>query len=70
MVQGWVQIAIFVAIVIALTPVLGGYMARVYGEGKRVFCSSAPSGHSSASSTACSALTRARSKTGSATPAP
>jgi K+-transporting ATPase ATPase A chain len=36
MVEGWVQIAIFVAVVIALTPALGGYMARVYGEGKPV----------------------------------
>jgi potassium-transporting ATPase potassium-binding subunit len=29
-VQGWVQIAIFFAVLTALTPVLGGYMARVY----------------------------------------
>lgn len=33
--QGWVQIAIFVAVLTALTPVIGGYMARVYG-GERV----------------------------------
>jgi potassium-transporting ATPase potassium-binding subunit len=29
-VQGWVQIAIHVAVLTALTPLLGGYMARVY----------------------------------------
>jgi K+-transporting ATPase ATPase A chain len=32
--QGWLQIAIYVAVLIALTPVIGGYMARVFrGEG-------------------------------------
>ena len=36
MVQGWIQIVVFVAVVIALTPVLGGYMARVYEGGKPV----------------------------------
>ena len=34
-VQGWFQIAIYVAVLTALTPVLGGYMARVY-TGERV----------------------------------
>jgi K+-transporting ATPase ATPase A chain len=29
-VQGWVQIAIYLAVLTALTPVLGAYMARVY----------------------------------------
>ena len=29
-VQGWVQIALFVAVLTVLTPLLGGYMARVY----------------------------------------
>jgi K+-transporting ATPase ATPase A chain len=38
MAQGWLQIAVFVAIVIALTPPLGAYMARVY-SGQRVFLS-------------------------------
>jgi potassium-transporting ATPase potassium-binding subunit len=28
--QGWLQIAIFLAVLTALTPLLGGYMARVY----------------------------------------
>ncbi len=33
-VQGWLQIAIYLAVLTALTPLLGGYMARVYrGEG-------------------------------------
>jgi len=36
MVQGWIQIAIFVAVVIALTPLLGSYMARVYEGGQPV----------------------------------
>ncbi|MGA8746563.1 MAG: potassium-transporting ATPase subunit KdpA [Solirubrobacterales bacterium] len=38
MAQGWLQIAIFVAVVIALTKPLGAYMARVY-TGQRVFLS-------------------------------
>ncbi len=34
MAQGWLQIAIFFAVVVACVPLLGGYMARVYtGEG-------------------------------------
>ncbi|MGH3102304.1 MAG: potassium-transporting ATPase subunit KdpA, partial [Thermoleophilia bacterium] len=36
MLQGWLQIAIFLAVLIALTPLLGGYMARLYA-GERVF---------------------------------
>ncbi len=28
--QGWLQIVIFLAVLVALTPLLGGYMARVY----------------------------------------
>ena len=34
--QGWLQLAFFVAVLTALTPLLGGYMARVY-KGERVF---------------------------------
>ena len=34
--QGWLQIAIYVAVLTALTPVIGAYMARVY-RGERVF---------------------------------
>jgi potassium-transporting ATPase potassium-binding subunit len=34
--QGWLQIALFVAVLTALTPLLGGYMARVY-RNERVF---------------------------------
>src|SRR4051794_24580191 len=33
--QGWLQIAVFFAVLTALTPVIGGYMARVFG-GERV----------------------------------
>jgi len=28
--QGWLQIVVFLAVLVALTPLLGGYMARVY----------------------------------------
>jgi K+-transporting ATPase ATPase A chain len=38
MAQGWLQVALFVAVTIALTPPLGAYMARVFG-GQRVFLS-------------------------------
>ena len=34
--QGWLQILIFFAVVVALTPLLGGYMARVYNPGETV----------------------------------
>ena len=34
--QGWLQIAVYVAVLTALTPLLGGYMARVY-RNERVF---------------------------------
>jgi len=34
--QGWLQILIFFAVVIALTPLLGGYMSRVYTPGQTV----------------------------------
>ena len=34
--QGWLQIAFYLAVLTALTPLLGGYMARVYqGEHMR-----------------------------------
>jgi K+-transporting ATPase ATPase A chain len=36
MLQGWLQIALFLAVLIALTPLFGGYMARVF-TGERVF---------------------------------
>jgi K+-transporting ATPase ATPase A chain len=38
MLQGWLQIALFMAVLLALTTLLGGYMARVYG-GERVLLS-------------------------------
>jgi K+-transporting ATPase A subunit len=34
--QGWLQILIFFAVVVALTPLVGGYMARVYTPGQTV----------------------------------
>jgi K+-transporting ATPase ATPase A chain len=36
--QGWIQILLFCAVLIALVPLLGGYMARVF-TGERVFLS-------------------------------
>src|SRR3954468_16862897 len=36
MLQGWLQIVLFLAVLLALTPLIGGYMARVYGN-ERVF---------------------------------
>ena len=33
--QGWLQIAFYLVVLTALTPLLGGYMARVY-QGERV----------------------------------
>ena len=33
---GWVQILIYCAIIVAITPVLGGYMTRVF-NGERTF---------------------------------
>src|SRR3954454_24359684 len=36
MLQGWLQIALFLAVLVAITPLLGGYMARVF-TGERVF---------------------------------
>ncbi len=35
---GWIQILLFCAIVVALTPVVGGYMTRVFA-GERTFLS-------------------------------
>src|ERR1019366_3541185 len=38
---GWLQLIVFVALIFALTPLLGGYMAKVWGNkkapGDRVF---------------------------------
>ena len=46
MLQGWLQIVVFFAVLIALVPLLGGYMARVF-TGERVFLTRS-SGRSSA----------------------
>ncbi len=37
-VNGWIQIALFCAVIIAITPVLGGYMTKVF-NGERTFLS-------------------------------
>ena len=34
MFEGWVQIGIYVLVLIALTPTLGAYMAHVYTPGE------------------------------------
>ena len=39
--QGWLQIAIYVAVLTALTPLIGGYMARVY-RGERLLTRAGP----------------------------
>src|SRR6185437_15425246 len=36
MVQGWAQIVFFLAVLTAIVPLLGGYMAKVF-TGRRVF---------------------------------
>src|SRR5258706_8814021 len=36
MLQGWLQFALFFAVLVAIVPLLGGYMARVF-QGERVF---------------------------------
>jgi K+-transporting ATPase ATPase A chain len=38
MAQGWLQVAAFIVVLVALTPLLGRYMARVF-SGRRVFLS-------------------------------
>lgn len=40
-VNGWLQLAIFVAVLTALVPFLGGYMARVY-QGERILLKQPP----------------------------
>ena len=35
---GWIQILLYCAIIVAITPVLGGYMTRVF-NGERTFLS-------------------------------
>ena len=37
-VLGWTQILLYCAIIVAITPVLGGYMTRVF-SGERTFLS-------------------------------
>ncbi len=44
--QGWLQIALYLVVLTALTPLIGGYMARVY-RGERVLLSRVSSARSS-----------------------
>ena len=63
MLQGWLQIAIFLAVLTALTPLLGGYMARVY-SGERVFLSARRRPGRAAALPARCASIRQRDRTG------
>ena len=63
-VAGWIEILLFLALLTALTPLLGGYMARVFRGEAQALASS------SARCTACWASTRRAARTGRATPAP
>ena len=62
--NGWIQIALYCAIVILLVKPFGGYMTRVF-TGERTFLSPGAAARSSAASTGCAASTRSRSRTGS-----
>ena len=59
MAQGFLQIAIFCALIVAVVPLLGGYMARVF-RGERDVPRPGRRRRSSASPTGCCASTRAR----------
>ena len=63
---GWIEIALFLAALTALVPLLGGHMARVFRGEVFLVPSSA---RSSASPTACCASTRSAARTGRPTPA-
>ena len=63
--QGWLQIAIYVAVLTALTPPLGAYMARVYRGELQL----SGAGRARALPASC-ASTRAPGRTGSPTRAP
>ena len=65
-VAGWIEIALFAAILTGLTPCSAAYLARVFTRRARR-SSRACSGRSSGRSTACSASTRPGARTGSAT---
>ena len=61
--QGWLQIVFYVAVLTALTPLLGGYMARVY-QGERVAARARPRPGRAADLPAAAAPTRGASRTG------
>ena len=61
---GWIQIVLYCAIIVALTPVLGGYMTRVF-NGERTFLSPVLRPVERAALRAPAASTRSASSTGS-----
>ena len=65
--NGIAQIVFYLAVLTALTPPLGAYMARVF-EGRRIPGSRGCSGRWSAAPTACCASTRRASRPGRPTP--
>ena len=67
MAQGFLQIAIFCALIVAVVPLLGGYMARVF-RGERMFLDPVAA-RWSASPTGCCASTPSAARTGRPTPA-
>lgn len=64
---GWIQIVVVLAVLTGLTPLLGGYMARVY-QGNRVALTPVWR-RSSEPSTEYSSSTATRSRRGRSTPA-
>ncbi len=60
--NGWIQIALFSAIVIAITRPFGGYMTRVFA-GERTYCGRCCV-RSSARSIGAAASTKRRTSTG------
>ena len=65
--SGWLEILAFCALLIVLSPLLGGYMAKVYG-GQHVFLTPLLGPSRSASSAAASTSMRRASRTGRHTP--
>ena len=57
---GWIEIALYVAILTAITPLLGGYMTRVYRGELRSASSSARSTRSAGAASRTGRPTRSR----------
>ena len=68
MAQGWLQLALFVAVVIALTRPLGVYMARVFSN-ERVFLTPGRRAGRAPHLPGAASQSGRRTRTGRATPA-